>query len=180
MWCVSLTFLHQNFVCTSFHSNTWHTPRLSRVSWFIDAGNNWWEFQSMKLFLIKSPSLLCYLLSLTLICLLQHLILEHSQFLYLLKFERLRFTPTPKRQNCSCIHLNFLYFRYQPGRQKIMYQVVSGISWVQSALRFSVNSIFLCCVVSKYLNCETLLKDLVLPTFCILVLDSVYETWIHT
>jgi len=139
------------------HTHT-HRPsvRPSRASWFTDTDNNGWEFQIMKLFYIKSPPLLCYLLSLTLNCLLQHLILEHSQFLFLLKFERPSFTPIPNSQNCSCIQLNFLYFGYQPGKQKIVYQVVFGICWVQSALNFSVSSIFLCYVVSKYLSCATL------------------------
>ena len=60
MWSISIRSLQQNSVCISPVPHTCHMSRPS-PSWFDHPSNIWWELHIMKLLIMQSSLLPCYL-----------------------------------------------------------------------------------------------------------------------
>ena len=96
---------HQNPVCTPPVSHTRHMPRPSHSSWFEHLNNIRCGLQIMKLLIIVSSQLTCYLDLLRPKYPPQHPILEHPQPTFLPQCERPSFTPT--QNNRLNMHLKW-------------------------------------------------------------------------
>jgi hypothetical protein len=68
-WWLSLRFPHQNLVYSSSLTHFCYLSRQSHFSWFDSPYNRpvWWTVQIMKLLIMQSSPLPCYLVSLRLI-----------------------------------------------------------------------------------------------------------------
>jgi hypothetical protein len=53
-----------------------------------------------------------------------------------------------------------LIFEHQTGRQRILHGMLANIPWLQSALNFLLNRIYIVKVVPKYLNSSTLSEEI--------------------
>ena len=84
---------------------------------FDHSKNIWWTVQVMKVHVMWSFLLLCYLVPLRPKYASQHPILEHPQPTFPLQYERSSFTPIQnKRQNYNCADFFFLLWRCDPTR----------------------------------------------------------------
>ena len=63
-WSHSLRFPHQNPVCTSSHAHTCYMSCSPHSSWFDHLNNIWWQVHIIKLIIIYSSPLSCYLVPL--------------------------------------------------------------------------------------------------------------------
>jgi len=85
-------------------------PCQSLDSWFDHPNNIWWEVQNIKLLLVQSSPLPCYLVPLTLKYLPQNPILRHPQPTFLSQCERPSFTLIQKnKQIYSTVTLMFIF-----------------------------------------------------------------------
>ena len=91
-WTPFLRSPHQNPVCTRPASHTSHVPCLPHSSWFDHLNNIRWGAQIMKLFIIESSPITCYLDHLRPKYPPQHPILKHPQPTFLPQCERPSFT----------------------------------------------------------------------------------------
>jgi hypothetical protein len=80
---------------------------LSRSSWLDHPNDIWWGVQSIKLFVMQSSSLSCYLIPLGPKYPPQHLILENSQPTFLPHCERPTFTTIENNQQVGTRHITF-------------------------------------------------------------------------
>jgi len=75
----------------------------------------------------------------------QHHILEHHQPMFLPQTDRPSFTPVQNnRQNYRSECLNLYIFGEQTGKHKVLYRMIVGGPWLQSALDFFMNGILIC------------------------------------
>jgi len=89
--------------CIQHSSPLWvlHAP-LFWFFWFDYPNNIWWGLQIIKLLVMSSPPLPCYLVPLRPKYSPQHPVLKHPQPTFIPQFERSSFTPTQNnRQNYS-------------------------------------------------------------------------------
>jgi len=84
---------HQNPVCTSPLPHACHKPCPTHSSWFDHPNNIWWEAQIIRLPIMASPPLSCYLVLLRPKYSPQHPILEHPQPMFLPQCEWPSFIP---------------------------------------------------------------------------------------
>jgi hypothetical protein len=90
---LSLTSPSQSPVCTSHSTHTCHIPRPPHSSLFYRVNNLWWGAQIMKLLIMQSSPLPCYLVPLRPKYPLQHPILQHPKPTFLAKCQRPSLTP---------------------------------------------------------------------------------------
>lgn len=181
--------IHLHFPSLSIHVTH---PYPSQLPWQECCNNIWQEVQIMKLFTMQfSPSSL-YFLPLRFKYLPQHPILTLSHPVFFPPCKRPSILPIYNNMqnknvyfiagNVSLIkwipNKNLLYFSLyifveQIWWQKILDQMVPGISWVQSYLNFIMNTIVICYAYSQILElCHTskgLITHLyVMIPFCVL------------
>jgi hypothetical protein len=92
-WSLSLTFPHQNPVCTSPLPSTRYMPRASHSSRFDNPKNIWWGVQKIKLLIMCLSPFSCYLVRLGPKYSHQHHIHKYSQLTLLPHCKWPSFTP---------------------------------------------------------------------------------------
>ena len=112
--------------------HTCYMPYPSQSSWLDHPSDIWWGVQSIKLVVMQSSPLPCYLVPVRLKYSLQHPILENPKPKFLLQYEEPIFTPIKNRQNYSSVYLIFYIFGQKTGRQKILHRMTPSISQIQS------------------------------------------------
>ena len=124
-------------------SHTCHMPCPSYSSWLHLPVYIWSGIAIIKLLVMYSSPLPCYLVSLRSKYLPQHSIVEHPQPKSLILRERRSFTPIQNSgQNCNSVQLYI--FGYQTGRPKILLRKIAAIPRLRSALNFFMNGILIC------------------------------------
>ena len=87
----------------------------------------------------------------------QHFILKNPQPTFLPQCEGPSFTPIQNnRQGYSSVYLDIYTFGYQTGRQEILHWMITSTPWIQSALNFFMNGIFIrygCSQIFKLFHC---------------------------
>jgi len=109
-WLLSPRFPHQTHVCNSPLPHTCYASRLFHSFLFNRPNNIWWRPQIIKLLIMYSSPLPCYLIPLRLKYP-QNSILKHPQPTFLPQCEWLSFTPIQIfKQNCSSVYLQLYIF----------------------------------------------------------------------
>jgi len=91
-WSLLFRSSHKNTECTSPVSCTCHMPSSSHSSWFCHPKSAWCGAQILKLLVMQSSPLPCYLVPLRSKYLPQKFSLEHPQLTFLPQCERPSFT----------------------------------------------------------------------------------------
>jgi hypothetical protein len=115
-----------------------YVPHAPPISFFLfDHPNNvLWGLEIIKLLVMQSSWLHCYLVPLRPKCLPQYRTLEHPQPMFFHQCDRPSLIPIQNnRQNCSSEYLNHYLFEYQTWRRKILHQMIS-IAWLRSHLNY--------------------------------------------
>jgi hypothetical protein len=134
-WSLSLRFPHPNLVCTSPLLHMCYMFHPSHPSWFDSLNNIWWGVQIIKLSVMQSFPLPCYLVPLRLKYLPQHPIFEHPQSTFLPQCERPSLIP---------------------------HWMIASIPRVQSVLNFFMNAIL---IGIRVKNCTPVATNLFLNVF---------------
>jgi hypothetical protein len=104
----------------------------------------WCGVQIIKLHIMQSSPLSCYVISLRPIYLPQCPILKCPQPTFPPQCERPIFTLAQNKRQIVVLYIVILYIGYQTGRQKILPWMTASIPWLHSALNFFINTILIC------------------------------------
>ena len=124
-------------LCTLILSPTFYMPRPSHSYRFGHPNNICLAVHIIKLLIMQFSSLPLHLAPFSPVYSPQHSILRQSPPMFLLQYERPRFTLIQNnRQNYRSVYLNLYIFIYQTGRQKVLHRIIASVSWRLAALHF--------------------------------------------